>query len=119
MKKVCNNCEGKNLKSVFSGNFFDVCLCESCGYHNIIPLESCCRSGMHEVTEHVDSNGKHALFYQCINCGGSLDRKATRSIGLLYFFVMAKFDTAKYQSWQKERSEEGLALYSTYSSNPD
>lgn len=116
MRTVCKNCGSTNLKGIFSGSFHDVLHCPSCGYDSIIPLESCCRSGLHVVTEHVDPNGRHSLFYQCINCGGAIDRQGTGSIGNLYSFISAKFDQESYQSWKKARAEEGLCLYKRYSS---
>ncbi len=101
-KTKCNKC-GTIMKKEYDSEFHEIFQCPNCEYQKVIQSEECCRSPLKIVI--VDNTKKiDRLLYQCINCGGIVNKSKPLSFKKYSDEIKDEINTYRLKEWEEKVS---------------
>ncbi len=101
-KIKCNKC-GTVMKKEYDSSFHEIFQCPNCDYQKVIQLEECCRNPLKIVI--IDNTKKvDRLLYQCINCGGIVNKNKPLSFKKYSDEIRDEINTYRLKEWEEKVS---------------
>lgn len=102
---ICSKCQSDKITVDQHLEYYDIFKCSGCSYWTYKYLDDCCRNPILIVAVEHKNNNVRALFYQCLNCGGSFKNKPL-SFKRYDKEIGAEFNLENYNAWQGSKCEE-------------
>ncbi len=98
-KRKCNKC-GTQMDKEYDTEYHDVFQCPNCEYQKLIQIDECCRKPLKIVI--IDNTKKlDRLLYQCINCGGIVNKNKPLSFKEYSDQIRDEINTHRLKEWQE------------------
>jgi hypothetical protein len=105
----CPKCSKTNIKKNSSYKYYDVYECLSCNYWEYKRIEECCRNPFIIIVQ--QQSGNRPLYYQCLNCGGCINRTKPLSYKKFANDIEGEFNLDSFDNWKLNRETEGTYLF--------
>ncbi len=109
----CDKCSSFNIKVLTYLKYHDIFECLNCGYWNFKKLDDCCRTPYQIISQDHKFPTRTRLYYQCIYCGGSMNRLKPLSFKTYGNKCESEFCNYRFEEWRQERQEESNMLVIT------
>ena len=108
--KNCNRCKSDSLVIESEHKFHDVYKCLVCNYLMPIGIEDCCKHPFLNVTVDDKNPERRRLHWQCITCGGCVDRTKPMGFKKHQQEIRYEFSHYNFEKWNEERGNEATYL---------